>query len=108
MSKETPGITEQEKNDYPADKQVTNLNLLLERMDSTGVAQYVRLMQNTPKVLWLSFLSGVARGLGFTVGTALVLAVAYKILSGIIKMNIPFLTDMLTNLVQIIQTAVVK
>ena len=85
------------------EKEIANLSRLLERLDATGVAQYVRLMQCTPKVLWLNFISGIARGLGFTVGTAIVLAVAYKIISHIITMNIPYLTDMLMDLVEIIQ-----
>lgn len=84
-------------------KEVANLDRLMERLDDSGVAQYVRLMQCTPKVLWLNFLSGVARGLGFTVGTAIVIAIAYKVISGIIRMNIPYLTELLQELVAIVQ-----
>lgn len=83
--------------------QITALNKLMHRMDSSGISDYVRLMQNTRKVLWLNFLSGIARGLGFTAGTAVVLAIAYKVISHLIKMNIPYLTDMLLDLVEIIQ-----
>lgn len=83
--------------------EIANLNRLLERLDGSGVAQYVRLMQCTPKVLWLNFLSGVARGLGFTVGTAIVIAIAYKVVSGIIRMNIPYLTELLQELVAIVK-----
>lgn len=89
-----------------AGQEIANLNRLLERLDGSGVAKYVELMQCTPKVLWLNFLSGIARGLGFTVGTALVLAIAYKILSHIITMNIPYLTEMLQDLVEIIQSGI--
>ncbi len=71
---------------------------LLDRLDNSGLGEYVKLSGRTWKVLWLNFLSGIARGLGFTVGTAVVLAIVYKILSNIISMNIPYLTDLLNDL----------
>ena len=77
------------------DKKQAQADLLLQRLDNAGLAEYVKLSQQTGKVLWLNFLSGIARGLGFSIGATLVLAVVYKILARIISMNIPFLTDML-------------
>ncbi len=76
---------------------------LARRLDNSGIAQYVKLSLDTRRILWLNFLSGVARGLGFTVGTAIVLAIFYKILSGIISMQIPYLTEMLTEFVLMIK-----
>jgi len=75
--------------------QQKDLDQLLQRLDNAGLGEYVRLSQKTGKILWLNFLSGVARGLGFSVGASLVLAIVYKILSRIISMNIPYLTDLL-------------
>jgi hypothetical protein len=71
------------------------LDRLLALLDSSGIAEYVKLSNRIGKLLWLNFLSGIARGLGFTVGTAIVLALAYKILRHIIDMNIPYLTELL-------------
>ena len=73
---------------------------LLQRLDNCGLTEYVRLSQKTGKILWLNFLSGVARGLGFSIGASLVLAVVYKILSRIISMNIPYLTELLQQIVR--------
>ncbi|MDL2263225.1 DUF5665 domain-containing protein [Synergistaceae bacterium OttesenSCG-928-I11] len=84
------------------------LERLLERMDNSGVSEFVRLSQNTGKILWLNFLSGIARGLGFTVGTAIVLAVMYKAIAELISMNIPYLTEMLTNFIDMIQLHMTK
>ena len=77
------------------DKKQARTELLLERLDNAGLAEYVKLSQQTGKILWLNFLSGIARGLGFSIGATLVLAVVYKILARIISMNIPYLTDLL-------------
>lgn len=73
----------------------TDAELLLQRLDNAGLAEYLKLSQKTGKILWLNFLSGVARGLGFSIGASLVLAVLYKVLARIISMNIPYLTDLL-------------
>jgi hypothetical protein len=90
------------------EEKIDRMERLLERLDNSGVSEFVRLSQNTGKILWLNFLSGIARGLGFTVGTAIVLAVVYRVVSELISMNIPYLTDMLTNFIDIIQQHLTK
>ena len=84
-------------------EKIERLERLIERLDNSSVSEFVRLSQNTPKILWLNFLSGIARGLGFTVGTAIVLAVLYKIIAELISMNIPYLTEMLTDFIEMVQ-----
>ncbi|MDR2892119.1 MAG: DUF5665 domain-containing protein [Deltaproteobacteria bacterium] len=85
------------------DKQLKELDKLAQRLENSGVFEYVKLSQRTGRVLWYNFLSGVARGLGFTLGTAVVLAVLYKILSRLISMNIPYLTEMLTDCIEFVK-----
>ena len=82
------------------------LDKLAQRLENTGIARYVELSQKTGKILWLNFLSGVARGLGFTIGTTIVIAIAYQIVSNIISMNIPFITEWLIDFVDLIQRGV--
>ena len=77
------------------DQKQAQVELLLQRLDNAGLTEYVKLSQKTGKILWLNFLSGIARGLGFSIGATLVLAVVYKILARIISMNIPYLTELL-------------
>ena len=77
------------------DQKQAQAELLLQRLDNAGLTEYVKLSQKTSKILWLNFLSGIARGLGFSIGATLVLAVVYKILARIISMNIPYLTELL-------------
>ena len=85
-------------------KQIEQLDELARRLENSGVADYVKLQQRTGKILALNFLSGIARGLGFTVGTALVLTLVYKVLARIIGMNIPYITEWLLEFVQIVQS----
>ena len=77
------------------DEAQAQAELLLQRLDNAGLTEYVKLSQKTGRILWLNFLSGIARGLGFSIGATLVLAVVYKILARLISMNIPYLTELL-------------
>ena len=85
------------------DEAQAQTELLLQRLDNAGLTEYVKLSQNTGKILWLNFLSGIARGLGFSIGASLVLAVVYKILARIISMNIPYLTELLQQIMSMAQ-----
>lgn len=87
---------------------LNKLEKLAERLDNIGISEYIKLSQNIWKITWLNFLSGVSRGLGFTVGTAIVLAIAYKVLSQLVSMNIPYLTEMLTDFIDLIQHQMAK
>lgn len=84
-----------------SEEKIEQLERITSRLEHIGITEYVQLSQRTGKILWLSFLSGIARGLGFTVGTALVLAVVFKIVQRLISMNIPYLTEMLNQFIEI-------
>ena len=81
------------------DKPLAQAEQLLQRLDNAGLTEYLELSQKTGRILWLNFISGIARGLGFSIGATLVLAVVYKILARIISMNIPYLTELLQQIV---------
>ena len=86
-------------------KHLQQLDALASRLDNSGIAEYVKLSQRTGKILWLNFISGIARGLGFSIGASIVLAVMYKIARYIISMNIPYLTELLRQAVDIMNSA---
>ena len=96
------GVPEEQDERKWTDERLDRVDALLNRLDNLGLRQYVALSQNLPKILWLNFLSGIARGLGFTIGTAIILAVIYKAIRALIDMNIPYLTAMLEHLVLLI------
>ena len=65
----------------PNDNPQAQAEQLLQRLDNAGLTEYLTLSQKTGRILWLNFISGIARGLGFSIGATLVLAVVYKILA---------------------------
>lgn len=89
-------VTEEQAHD-----KIDKLDQLITRLENTGLEEYVKLSQRTWKILGMNLLSGVARGLGFTLGTAIVLAIVYKVVKYMIEMNIPYLTEMLQEIVAI-------
>jgi hypothetical protein len=54
------------------------------------------------KLLWINFLAGLARGLGLTIGTAIVLWILGSILSQFL--SIPIIGDYIRQLVDYVQT----
>ncbi len=89
------GITEE----GVTDKKLEEIDKLITRLENTGLEEYIKLSQRTWKILLMNLLSGVARGLGFTLGTAIVLTIVYKVVKYMIEMNIPYLTELLQEIV---------
>ncbi|MDL2285135.1 DUF5665 domain-containing protein [Desulfovibrio sp. OttesenSCG-928-F07] len=89
--------------DELTDERVKDIQKLLRRMDTNGLYDYVRLSQNTPKILWFNFISGIARGLGFSIGTTVVLAIIYKVVTKLLSMvNIPYLAEFLADFLEMV------
>ena len=77
-----------------------NLTMTMENM---RIAEYVQYLNRPGKLLWTNFLIGVARGLGSTIGLAIVLMIAVYVLQKLITLNLPFLSDWLSKLIFSIQ-----
>ena len=80
-------------------KQIEHLDILVHRLENS-IAEYVNLSQRTRKFLWLNFIFGIAKGFGFFIGATIVVAIVCKILSHIISMNIPYLTELLRQVME--------
>jgi hypothetical protein len=72
------------------------------------LADYIDTISRTKVLMWRNFLAGTARGIGFTVGTAIVLTIVFKILQILVSWNIPFFQDVLIDIVTIVQDTVQK
>lgn len=81
--------------------QTEKMAFILEKM---RLGDYVTNLNSPKRVFWLGFLSGIGRGLGFTLGATLILALLFKILVAITKLNIPYLQGALTEVVAIVKS----
>ena len=68
------------------------VNLLFNEFNRAHLLEYVELVNSPKKLFWLNFLSGLAKGLGLTIGTAIVLTILFKLTQHIIALNIPYIT----------------
>ncbi len=72
-------------------------------IEKIRMGDYIDLMSRPLRIIWVNLLGGISRGVGLTIGATLVIAILFKILSALIAMNIPYLTDMLQEVVQIVK-----
>ncbi|MCL1874219.1 MAG: DUF5665 domain-containing protein [Clostridiales bacterium] len=82
----------------PLDK-IEWLNYYFEKM---RIGDYINLVQRPKRMIWVNFISGVARGLGFTVGVTILGALAIYILSKMIDM--PLVGNFISELMDYVET----
>ena len=91
-------MTKKEKKEQSS--QLEKIALHIEKM---RLGDYVTNMNRPVKIILNNLLGGISRGVGLTVGATLVIALLFKILTAIISMNIPYLTETLQDVVAIIK-----
>lgn len=99
--------TENTKDDFDqmTDKQrLTQLEKLADRLERMRIGDYVTNLNKTSRILWLGLVSGIARGVGLTIGATLVIAIIFKIIAALVSMNVPYLSDMMKDVQQTLQT----
>ena len=82
---------------------ITQLEKLADRLERMRVGDYVTNLNKTSRLIWLSLMSGIARGVGLTVGATLVIAIIFKIISALVSLNVPYLSDMMQEVQETLQ-----
>ena len=79
---------------------VSELALNMEKMK---LAEYVNLLNNPWRLLWVNFTSGLARGFGIAVGFALLGALLILVLKELVSLNLPVIGGFIADIVNIVQ-----
>lgn len=79
------------------------LQRLADRLEAMRIADYLELLEKPRKLIAANFLAGIARGLGFALGTTIVFAIVVEVLRRIILINIPLLSDYLVEIIHMIE-----
>ena len=82
------------------EKKLDQLSMDMEKMK---LAEYVDLLQHTKKLLYINFISGVARGLGIAVGFAVLGALMIYLLRWLQVLNIPVIGGFIAEIIKIVQ-----
>lgn len=74
------------------------------KLESLKINEYVALMEDTKKILWKNFLSGVSKGIGIAIGFSVLGAIVIMILQHAVRLNIPVIGNWIAEIVQIVET----
>lgn len=83
---------------------ITQLEKVADRLERMRVGEYLNNLNKTSRLIWLNFVSGIARGVGLTLGATLVIAIIFKIITALISLNVPYLSDAMQELQDTLQT----
>jgi len=72
-------------------------------MEKMKLAEYVELLNSPWRLIWVNFISGIARGLGIAIGFAILGAVIILILQRLVELNLPVIGGFIADIVQIVQ-----
>ena len=72
------------------------------QLERSKIAEYVTLLNTPGRLIYLNFLAGVARGLGFAVGASVLAALLIYLLQRSFIVNLPIIGGFIAEIVQIV------
>lgn len=79
------------------------LEKLVHHLESLRIAEYMDLLERPAKLILINFIAGLARGLGIAIGATVVFAVLLNFLHSLILLNLPFIGDLIAEIVHIVE-----
>lgn len=79
----------------------SRLSFIERMMQDYNLRDVLMSINNPRRLMWLNFIAGVSRGLGLTVGTAIVLGILFFILQHIV--SIPVIGEYIADLIKFIE-----
>jgi len=67
------------------------------------LTDYIKSVGSWKRLFWINMVAGISRGLGFALGTTLIIALLIKLLHNILALNIPYLTDWIAEIIHMAQ-----
>jgi len=86
------------------EEKISQLEKLADRLERMRVGDYVTNLNKTSRLIWLNLVSGIARGVGLTIGATLVIAIIFKIISALVNLNVPYLSEMMQDILDTLQS----
>ncbi len=81
-------------------KKVDDLSLSIEK---AKIGEYVDLMNDKKKLLYINFVIGIVRGFGMAIGFTILGALVIYILQMIIDLDLPLIGSFISEIVKIVQ-----
>lgn len=71
-------------------------------MERANLAEFMQLVQNPVRLIFLNFLSGLARGFGIAIGLTIIASLFLVFLSRLASLNLPIIGKFIAELVRIV------
>ncbi|NTW06203.1 MAG: hypothetical protein HGA27_08835 [Peptococcaceae bacterium] len=81
-------------------QKITELSNNIERIK---LGEYLELLNKPGRLLWVNFISGIARGLGIAVGFAILGAFMIIVMEKLVNLNIPLIGGFIADIVRVVQ-----
>jgi len=85
-----------------------NLARVAVQMEKMRIGEYVALLQNTRRLFFVNFISGLARGVGMAIGFSILGAILIYLLTRLSVINLPIIGDFVAEIVRIVQTQLTR
>jgi len=82
---------------------IKNLEKLASVMEKASVAEFIELYRNPRRLLYLNFISGIARGFGLAVGFTAVGALFLYLMGRLAALNLPIVGEFIAEITRIVQ-----
>lgn len=90
------------KNKY--EKELINaINRLNKNLENNNVKKLSELVGNNKKLFLKNFVSGIFRGFGISIGLSILSAIIIYLLQKVIRLNIPIISEYITDIVDIVE-----
>ena len=106
MAEEQKEQKVEESTEELKDKLHAKLDQVILSIERSSISDYVTMIKRPWKYLFLTFVSGIVRGVGLAIGLTIVAAMAIFILTKILShlVTLPFIGQMLAQLVEYVNT----
>ena len=85
-------------------EKMTQLEKLADRLERMRFGDYVTNLNKTSRIIWINLMAGISRGVGLTIGATLVIAVIFKIITALINLNVPYLSEAMQEVKQTLES----
>ncbi len=94
-------MTEEKNDSVSRQKLYTQLQQVGQQLEKFNIAQYLEMLNNPRRYLFVNFAAGLARGLGFAIGFTLLGALVIYFLQRLVVLNLPVIGEFLKTLIEI-------
>ncbi|NPV52489.1 MAG: hypothetical protein HPY71_03085 [Firmicutes bacterium] len=82
---------------------IKKISELSSRLEKAEIAEYIEFLRNPRRIIYVNFISGLARGFGIGLGTTVLLAIFLYLMSHLVTLNLPVIGKFIADIVRIVR-----